>query len=275
MFKPVDTEWLATAGASLTKQSAARLFKLFEEWKERQAEGQAEVEPPSAVGGVGATADGVHSRGARPDAPGAEQCPVAPVQASVAAEQASVASVAAQPPLEAAGDAALHLVDAHENGSGSSQKTPFRPYVTLHSPHTSPDVFFHMYPSLRCGLSAGSHSPATPACSLGERGSGEQRHHARPSGDEPSATRLVAPPRDGFAGALPLPIRRGNARLDRGGSQQQERDGDQQQSPRTHGGKSHTFILPTILPVHVTPHFPICHRNEFVPFPAATESSSE
>ena len=149
MFKPGDTEWLATAGASLTKQSAARLFKLFEEWKERQAEGQAEVEPPSAVGGVGATADGVHSQGARPDAPGAEQCPVAPVQASVAAEQASVASVAAQPPLEAAGDAALHLVDAHENGSGSSQKTPFRPYVTLHSPHTSPDVFFHMYPSLR------------------------------------------------------------------------------------------------------------------------------
>ena len=39
--------------------------------------------------------------------------------------------------------------------------------------------------------------------------------------------------------------------------------------------KSHTFILPTILPVHVTPHFPICHRNEFVPFPAAAESSSE
>ena len=80
----------------------------------------------------------------------AEQRPPAAEQASVAAEHASVASVAAQPPLEAAGDAALHLVDAHENGSGSSQNSPFRPYATPHSPHISPDVFvhnfFHRYP---------------------------------------------------------------------------------------------------------------------------------
>ena len=71
----------------------------------------------------------------------AEQRPLAAEQASVAAEHASVASVASvaaqppQPPLEAAGDAALHLVDAHENGSGSSQNSPFRPYATRHSPH--------------------------------------------------------------------------------------------------------------------------------------------
>ena len=70
MVKPGDTEALASAGARLTMQSAARLVKLLQEWKERQAEGQAEVQPPSAVGGGGATADGVHSHGARPDAPG-------------------------------------------------------------------------------------------------------------------------------------------------------------------------------------------------------------